>query len=138
MNWNCDKCGKRVDCLRAGICDDCHARTLPDSYECRECGRWFNQAMTMQKLRPGLCFNCDFWTDLVAQISNPMHLVIGGRHYADCGPGLGGGFGGDRFVYQRLNDAAPRETRNLWHRDSIRWTCDRCGEVLPGRQAVRR
>lgn len=121
MNWNCSKCGKRADMIHnpGYLCTNCHCQALEGSFQCRECSRWYNQSLTMRHLRAGLCFNCDFWQDRVDEIGTRTHLVINGHHYSDCGPGKGDGFGGDRFVYQRLDEATPRETRNMWHQGTV-------------------
>lgn len=66
-----------------------------------------------QMLSRKLCFKCNFWHEYSEDASNPRHFVIGSQHYC-LGTGNGGGFGGRKFLIQRIGCEDIIETKDLW------------------------
>lgn len=116
---HCQTCLQSASSIRGGQCDSCYAATLPGHFNCKECGKAYHASLTGAKLREGLCFKCDFWTEKVewANEADKMPIRINGVHYQ---PGLAihrGGFGGSKFTIQTSDGLF--ETRNLWCQGDI-------------------
>lgn len=104
---------------------------MGEKVTCHECGKieklsWFheiNQKLHDQKL----CFNCNFWTELIAVKDDPNTVrasnMYGEPHHYIIGPVTTGslrwlGYGGNKFIIGFF-DGRNVETRNLWHQGEI-------------------
>jgi hypothetical protein len=86
---------------------------------CVVCGhmiesRYHNRASLVSK---NMCFSCNLWDDRVKELLQPNKMVVDGYFYSlasesDTSPFKG--FGGRRFVFQRLANGEIVNSTNVW------------------------
>ena len=125
--WHCKDCGQKSTVLHGKRCDDCHAQTIPGNFVCKECGEHYHPSMTGAKLRPDLCFGCNFWMEKVEWSLDPQEapycIRVNGAHYnvgAINPKNFRGfaGYGGTQFNIKTF-DGRYFSTRNMWHQGDI-------------------
>lgn len=87
---------------------------------CQECGKEVERGYI---LRPGLCFHCDFWTEVSERTEPRRKVVIDGEAYSigtmtEASPSHWRGYGGRRFVIE-LASGETVETVDLCRKGTV-------------------
>lgn len=87
---------------------------------CKECGKEIDfRYLNEGELRAGrLCFNCNFWTEIVNRPNDGRDVVVGGvkyyiGHETEATPSNRRGYGGRKFVIE-THGGERIETVSLW------------------------
>lgn len=91
---------------------------------CRECGGLVgtNYSGNEKMIERNLCFNCNFWTDILLDYNNERRYVVkSGMYYRedDAPHDYFQGFGGREFKIQRHGQSDIIITHNLWFNGEI-------------------
>lgn len=122
------------DCM---TCDNGYYRCICD-LKCSHCGESYDMKHTTRE-DDGMCFTCSFWTTRYhghlahkdAEYPETISFIVDGAayyaHYTREGE-RGMGFGGSKFIFERLDTGEQFMSRNVWHQGTVP---DNFKDILP-------